>query len=319
MQRESGHDARRRPEEMSARDRNPQQRNQHGNTPDQPLRNNQSDRSRPTYDDRRPSARDVRERNQGRARETSPAPRRRDDYSRGNERDQGRLDRDPPARNRDVGSERDREATKDRPRDSGVDQNKSFPSRDMKGERRDEPSRNSRTTDVERTDRKAGYRQGYHDNQPYNPYRDRSNVAPQRGANPLADAASQGGYNTSRIPQGYPSRGYPFGPANPPMPYPPGGQGYGQRGPPQAGNRPLKPWIAPEEKQKRWWNKNSGEKKPVDAEAFAESEGRSSSTPSRRSPSRVSVEPTVQKIDRERELADREAAIARKERELGLK
>lgn len=124
----------------------------------------------------------------------------------------------------------------------------------------------------QRSDRPAGYQnqQGYGNN-----YMDRGNGArPPRAHYPATNstASTQTGYGPQRGygPRSFQTEGNPGGLASP--------GGYGpQRGgmPPHAagpGARPVRPWIAPEEKAKKWWNKNSGEKKPVDPIAAAEAE-----------------------------------------------
>ncbi|UZJ55872.1 hypothetical protein CBS101457_005192 [Exobasidium rhododendri] len=164
------------------------------------------------------------------------------------------------------------------------------------------------------------------------PFSPAGSGTPNNGSN-TPQRSQQGGYQQG--PQGYQSyRPQGFRPDSTPKlnesshsAADGSGGGYnrwGQQPLQQGGARPLRPFVPPEEKQKRWWNKNTGEKKPVDPEAFAEAEGRGASTtittPMRKPSSTPSVEPAPrQQTDRERELAEREAAIARKERELGLK
>jgi hypothetical protein len=180
----------------------------------------------------------------------------------------------------------------------------------------------------QRSDRPAGYQNQGYGNQGYN-YMDRGNgPRPPRAPYSATDstASMQTGYGPQRgyVPRSFRPEGGAVGPASPVTPFSPGGYGP-QRGMPPypAGGapRPVRPWIAPEEKAKKWWNKNSGEKKPVDPIAAAEAE--ENERRNRRSSSKPSFEqvppPPVYKTDRERELAEREAAIARKERELGLK
>jgi len=208
-----------------------------------------------------------------------------------------------------------------------------------------EPSRSARGVDVADRDtrssglkgpqdnagyKSAGYQNKGYGNQGYSNQGNNYNNGQRQGRPPFppADLAGpQQGYGQrSQSYQGYRPQGFRpdqmggYDAARPHNnPQSPGYNKWGQQPYQQGGARPLRPFVPPEEKQKKWWNKNSGEKKPVDAEAFAEAESRDPHTSFRKLSSTPSAEPAPRRTDREIELAEREAAIARKERELGLK